>query len=1022
MSIPAGDVPSARKDGFISVGMKINPYDPEDLLGFCRNLLRERFPHISREDCITILAVQESLGQDLKQKVLENIENDDFLNKASAVYETLKTEGNPERLHTIEPELPSETSQKEIEANILEFVQDLRPTLEHFVNKAVTQAPWVPQDGSLDESWYKTQHFPGYGDRPEFLLHKLGSLDNTGLRRRVKTLFPPAPKKHTFLVNTSGSGKTRLMLEGLCLFWGFYFASVVDSEFVGSYDVYNAITRTIPESPGFVVNLSTTGIAEQVLAIDRNRRIATQRFSEILLARMIILQLFIEVIRDRTDIVEPKKLWLLIQLHPLRLGSKWGDFFDRLANVLCNSPKQWVQREASVRYAAIRHWCYGSVEELAAPFFVVLDEAQFAARHHFSAFRSAVDPSIHRPILREIVCAWVLWFNALGLWLVISGTGVDRDVIAKILASGVAKVDIQQVSTEVGAFTDYDAHVAFMKQCIPPRILNTPNGEALVKRMSYWLHGRHRFTTAFLSELLCQGFRSPHKLLNAFVKSYTGVTPTDGQQWIAQEPDDVQWSQALQLNLFDFDKLKTKTMVLAKIKELINSSLVRSDLKTHVTVEEKLFVEYGFARYAESPTNSIVIDEPLVLCAASTATIADSTGTSDSVAGSSSFYSNRIHHTTTKCNGLEDYLAFTLPYLFENKPQLDQVFDFYGSIPSWSSHRAELVSIHAGEVSSVLPMARPCFSYGINADNAQTVEWLQHRGPGTFICFPPNGMGPDLIFALRVLDGSLQPPLLWVAVQVKYSETGPCLDAKTLRKAIRSVTPSMFWINKHGAQHAPVSHPRLVEDTLDALENLPNRMATEAGTYSLLRVVAAFPVPAGLERVAKWKNSGHCKEAGKHPIASLNREFLATATDNLEPKGKIASMMAHFQPSSTMDLDGEPEPPTSCSEADVVMPPPSSKPRTRTKSKKRARGKNDDSGSDYSERSPKKKGKRKKGAASRISRSRATASVTTGSVPPSVGGSSMVSSAPQSVTAPPSTASIPSLSYLTRQTRRGKEF
>ncbi|KAJ7655412.1 hypothetical protein B0H17DRAFT_956478, partial [Mycena rosella] len=38
--------------------------------------------------------------------------------------------------------------------------------------------------------------------------------------------------------NTSGSGKTRLLFEGLCHEWGFYFASKRDSSGLGWYDLH----------------------------------------------------------------------------------------------------------------------------------------------------------------------------------------------------------------------------------------------------------------------------------------------------------------------------------------------------------------------------------------------------------------------------------------------------------------------------------------------------------------------------------------------------------------------------------------------------------------------------------------------------------------------------------------------------------------------------------------------------------------------------------------------------------------
>lgn len=228
------------------------------------------------------------------------------------------------------------------------------------------------------------------------------------------------------------------------------------------------------------------------------------------------------------------------------------------------------------------------------------------------------------------------------------------------------------------------------------------------------------------------------------------------------------------------------------IIRILNTDLVRSGLPTKVTVIEKLFVEYGFARYVETTMNRIVIDEPLVLLAAER-----------KIGRSSWWYTDRMDTNTPEVNGLEDYLAFILPVLFQRKPRLDEVFDFFGTIPVWSTYRVELVSVYdigtglGPHILPVLPNARPHFSYGTDpgAYTRATVRWLQHRTP-TFVLFPPKGMGPDLMFVLKVLDGSPQGSLLWVAMQAKYSEKGPRLDTETLAGAIRSTTPERYWIQK----------------------------------------------------------------------------------------------------------------------------------------------------------------------------------------------------------------------------------
>ncbi|KAJ7150875.1 hypothetical protein C8R43DRAFT_924428 [Mycena crocata] len=881
--------------------ISFNTQDPSDLLVLGRSLLRPRHPLISHKDCVAIFEVDATLFTELAD--LWNTKGDPgiFVEKASPIYEKLKAgyEPPPSKI-ILEP--PPESNQT-IHDRIAAFTAELRPVFESFINRASSVAEWAPTEDTPYFDWLKEQGFPDSGGKPDLLLHKLGSFrDDSKLRARLKKIFVPRPKAHMFVVNTSGSGKTKLMLEGLCLHWGFYFASLVDSTVLGSCDVENAIHQYVPDSAGFVAQLpDNNGQAEYMLSLERNRLIASKRFSEILLARIIIFELFTEVIKNRLDVAEPKKLWLLIQLHPLDLGFAGGDFFDRLSRALYNSDPAFVTQQIEERLETTRKWCFQDHNDNTS-YFIVLDEAQHAARCHFSAFRSEqfediMGNPLHRPILREIVRAWVI--TKLGLWMIISGTGVDADVINKVLASAVMKPADHRRVYDIGAFTNYGEHAAFIEHYIPPSILEAESGKALLKRMMYWLHGRHRFTTAFLSELINQCFRSPHRLLNDFVKANTGITPTDGQRWVAAEPvtfwpDDV--------GQFDFGKLARHPILEEKIRELVNSNLIRDNLPTPVTIDEKDLVEWGFARYIELDRNKIVIDEPLVLTAAL------------KVARSSVHFSNRIHvsSTTGKFNGFEDYLGFVFPHLFAEKPNLSQVFDFTESsfIPSWASFRAELVSIHdAGlemEESVVLPNARPHFNYGsdTDSDTASTIRWLKHYKQ-TFLCFPGKRMGPDLLCVLRVLDNTPKGSLLWVAVQAKFSEASHELKSETLRSAIRSVTPTRFWIDKKDGVFEPEKSPYLVRDTLRALRKLPRRMADDAGTYSMLRVVAACPLRTGLtkKRAAGYK---YYEDIGNHPLASLNMDFLAKITQDLQPTRKIFSMM-NFGAVPIPDVNSEPE-------------------------------------------------------------------------------------------------------------------
>lgn len=54
-------------------------------------------------------------------------------------------------------------------------------------------------------------------------------------------------------------------------------------------------------------------------------------------------------------------------------------------------------------------------------------------------------------------------------------------------------------------------------------------------------------------------------------------------------------------------------------------------------------------------------------------------------------------------------------------------------------------------------------------------------------------MGPDLMFVLRLSDSTL----IWVMLQAKYSlGKNGSIPRLLLRKAIRSVTPAMFFLDK----------------------------------------------------------------------------------------------------------------------------------------------------------------------------------------------------------------------------------
>ena len=237
--------------------------------------------------------------------------------------------------------------------------------------------------------------------------------------------------------------------------------------------------------------------------------------------------------------------------------------------------------------------------------------------------------------------------------------------------------------------------------------------------------------------------------------------------------------------------------------------MMRSVFPFTLGKDEATYVEYGFARFADADTHNVLIDEPLVLLSASY-------WTEEHYRSSYQLFAKQIHMHEPASNGFENYLAFCLGRAFSaggRRRRIDEVFTFCASatskVPAWAKKEAELVGLYRPEhgeadveVGAVTTasdtgctaLAGPSVTFGINAKSTEeTRAWLDHRVHAP-VCFPHASMGPDLLFVLRTFDDGA---LIWVALQAKYS-TGKSgtLSRHFLRRAMRSVTPGKFFIDK----------------------------------------------------------------------------------------------------------------------------------------------------------------------------------------------------------------------------------
>ncbi|KAK6991673.1 hypothetical protein R3P38DRAFT_2803704 [Favolaschia claudopus] len=110
-----------------------------------------------------------------------------------------------------------------------ETVANALPVIIDFIEHGGLEV-WVPAPNTTGEAirgHIASLNIYDVDGIPSLLFQDLGQFsENAVLAHRVDNIFSKG--KHTFLVNTSGSGKTRLTFEGLCQHWGFYLVGAID--------------------------------------------------------------------------------------------------------------------------------------------------------------------------------------------------------------------------------------------------------------------------------------------------------------------------------------------------------------------------------------------------------------------------------------------------------------------------------------------------------------------------------------------------------------------------------------------------------------------------------------------------------------------------------------------------------------------------------------------------------------------------------------------------------------------------
>ncbi|KAG6808637.1 hypothetical protein H0H92_003433 [Tricholoma furcatifolium] len=721
--------------------------------------------------------------------------------------------------------------------------------------------PWKPLAGMADDDVVRhcqNLRVPTIDGRPSLLLHGLGEdtvfalEDSVSRGNRINTVF--RPNENTVLFNTSGAGKTRLVLEGLCTQWCFYFTcSKVLSE-CGSAD----LQWVIDESPGgYLTRYGITDLNLNPSDEKENRYRGYRCFYAVLCARLLVFKsLLAEYDQGGRNVTleNLRRIWLFVQLDTklLQRGSEHSDsdIFLELTTLLCYVPNSMDLLSVVM---TITNDCKRFLRTLTPtqdPFilFSVIDEAQVAVQAHSTSFCS--ESGALRPALRAMLQTWQ--WNGCGLNHIITGTSMNMVDMLGAITSTLSKTKEIQGHCAVnatGAFIESkDQIVRYLNYYLPSSYLKTDSGQDLVARARYWLFGRPRFIAGYIQYLMQNNFRCYHKFLTSYIKDVSKFTPSDAKYWESLEDPKCNPQSPAVMSL-DFSrggaKEKDSDELLDAVERLVNQRLLsgRTDFEKEAeTIIDTRLVERGFARYPGGQGMS-KFDEPLAYLAAD-----DWIGRLHS---RHKFFASRFQYNSPTANGFERYAALCISHIFQQWTPLSQYFEFAninkGKV--LSTRRARLVScwMDSSKTIRVAPVVFPFENTdSVNRSSPskmlgfasqcpeQDLKWLKFERNAPFL-FPQRNFGPDLMFRLQ-LEGSKQE-LITVALQTKYLKQSSGLTPSFLTGAFRTVTPHNFWkfkANPTKPQPKVVNRyychtrlPKLPVDTIDALKSLPNRFSED---------------------------------------------------------------------------------------------------------------------------------------------------------------------------------------------------
>ncbi|KAL1744399.1 hypothetical protein HDZ31DRAFT_38779 [Schizophyllum fasciatum] len=662
-----------------------------------------------------------------------------------------------------------------VSSEVEEIVRGAQAELQTVADGTRTYKTWRSiSDDPAHDNHIASLKIPENQGRPALVLHDIGRMiDEDELGQRLSKIFNAG--FDTFFVNVSGSGKTRLLYEGLSRNWGLYLTAKVDSSRLGSTSV-DFVTCSGLRLSNKLRALPHPS-APNYMAIRRaNMRILTHRYKDVLLSYALMMREFLQLACSTGLQDVHKARWLQCQLQAVTLGVQ--DPFRAIAAALLKASDEFVDHTLGQVINDIRERLQG------APLFVTLDESQALGYEEGTGSSKYGLPSRDaRPYLRQLVLAWR---GRPGLSLIITGTELPKDV----LQEEPLEMECGQYRwcSATGGFDEEGSNRHYLRRYFPPTFVRSQTGHRLLDRLGRWLRGRHRLTAAFITLYIRFGLPQPHQQLNDYICNGTGYCPEDAKELSAAEGVRIERAKRV-LGALPFHSMRVPLIRSTVHRSLFNlsvrpSSALQYDY-AHVDV-----VTQAIGRFVDDDACRIAIDEPylLVSCAQWFRSTAARMLDLDYLRLVTHAYPK--HVSEFRC----EVLAYVLARRLEAKPDLRRIFSFVGPSPPWANarttrllllhntangRRSARAYLHTREAAFVTPMLATTVS-----TEAEITRWLEHADVSPF-CILRHTASSSLLFAVSLssdrnlwvlLDGEPGDELSSTEITERMSRMDPCAN------------------------------------------------------------------------------------------------------------------------------------------------------------------------------------------------------------------------------------------------------